>query len=951
MNELEKIYPVKTRNSSKGRTPWPYDPKGGDPNIFLPNWDRIKLLEQAFDYLENGTMSLRKATEWLIVETGKDLSHQGMRSLYLQYRPDSERLKTLRLKKELIKQKRLSREQRKEKNLTEKIRRARQAATIAQKKKERLEAVAEAPVLANGEMDFSSFVVPENREIVFRPNEGPQTEFLAASETQVLYGGSAGSGKSFALLADPIRYFDNKGFNGILLRRTNDELRELIWKSKELYKAIYPQANWSEKKSSWTFPSGAQLWMTYLERDDDVLRYQGQSFTWIGFDELTQYPTPFPWIYLYSRLRTTEPSLKGSLSMRACVDEGEVLTENGWKPIQNVLKGELVYSLTAEGSLVLRPVTQSVAYDVNEELVRIRKKNLYMSMTKDHRVLHKTDGQEQYRLTKWHEITSKSTSIARTSSSYNSTGWSHPLMTPEFLGLYIAEGSFGKPRKGNYKVIITQCKKANHKFVRETMEKLGFNVCYSNNGDFQITNKGLWTYVSQFGKAFNKHFPRSFLQEASYEQLKAAFDAYALGDGHWQSETSCTLATTSPQLKDDLCEIAIKLGYKVQFKETPSENPNHNTKYVVYVSLKGVNTKVDKNIYGRNDQSFESYKGKVYCLGVEETENFVLRQNGFVWVSGNTTNPGGPGHGWVKKMFVDPAVPGSSFPATDLETGEVLVYPANHAKAGQPLFHRRFIPALLYDNPYLANDGQYEANLLSLPEQQRRQLLEGDWNVADGAAFSEFREKDHVVTPFEIPSNWRRFRSCDFGYSSHSAVHWFAIDPSFETLYVYRELYASKMTARDLAFKVLELEKGENISYGVLDSSCWHQRGHMGPSIAEEMISVGCRWRPSDRTQGSRVAGKNRLHELLKLEDLGNGEKRPGIVFFNTCRQIVSDLPVIPADPSGTDDIDDRYASDHAYDSIRYGIMSRPKSKSPFEEWLTSRPVESYQPYDTIFGY
>jgi hypothetical protein len=444
-------------------------------------------------------------------------------------------------------------------------------------------------------------------------------------------------GKSFALLADPMRYFGNKNFNGLLLRRTNDELRELIWKSKELYERAFPGARWSEKKSSWSFPAGGHLWLTYLERDDDVLRYQGQAFTWIGFDELTQYSTPFSWNYLFSRLRTTDPTLQQYLSMRA------------------------------------------------------------------------------------------------------------------------------------------------------------------------------------------------------------------------------------------------------------------------------------------------------------------------------TTNPGGPGHGWVKRMFIDPSPAGVAFNAIDVETNQVLCYPEGHERAGEPLFQRKFIPASLYDNPYLTQDGSYEANLLSLPEQQRRQLLDGDWNVADGAAFSEFREKKHVIEPFEIPNDWRKFRSCDFGYSSHSAVHWFAIDPAYETLYVYRELYVSKKTARDLAKMVIQLERenGENISYGVLDSSCWHTRGNTGPTIAEEMILEGCRWRPSDRSQGSRVAGKNRLHELLKEVEYTKHDntivKRPGILFFNTCRQIISDLPVMPSDPKGGEDIDIRYSSDHAYDSIRYGIMSRPRSKSPLD-WGTKQ-MTNYQPADSVFGY
>lgn len=258
---------------------------------------------------------------------------------------------------------------------------------------------------------------------------------------------------------------------------------------------------------------------------------------------------------------------------------------------------------------------------------------------------------------------------------------------------------------------------------------------------------------------------------------------------------------------------------------------------------------------------------------------------------------------------------------------------------------RKFIPSKLSDNPYLAKDGVYEANLLSLPENQRRQLLEGDWAVATGAAFPEFRTSIHTCEPFEVPPDWKRFRSCDFGYSSFSAVHWFAIDPNWGTLYVYRELYLSKHTGRDLAKAIIRAEEGDKVPYGILDSSCWHQRGMSGPSIAEEMIREGLRWRPSDRSAGARVAGKNRLHEVLKVDEYTD---RPGLIIFNTCRQILADLPVIPSDPRGSDDIDPRYASDHSYDSLRYGVMSREQANSQFGD---RKAAPAYRPADAIFGY
>lgn len=615
------------RRTNFRRAPYAYKVTN-DKEFYYPDENKIPFLVQAFEFLNNGG-SLRDATNWLTANVGDSISHQGFNLIWRKFHPGPNHRKS---KLDATMAKRTPEKRKEVKKAYFKAAQKRRI-SLAEKRLQKLEQeeLKDRPLVPveggtiPGVYEYEE--VPKELNIVFKPNPGPQTDFLAATETEVLYGGSAGGGKSYALLADPMRYFDNKNFRGLLLRRTNDELRELKWKSRELYQAVYPKAKFKEKESVWIFPSGAELWMSYLERDEDVMRYQGQAFTWIGFDELTQYSTPFAWTYLRSRLRTTDQTLP--LSMRG------------------------------------------------------------------------------------------------------------------------------------------------------------------------------------------------------------------------------------------------------------------------------------------------------------------------------TTNPGGPGHGWVKRMFVDPAPANTSFPALDIDTGEVLRYPPTHEKAGRPLFRRRFIPASLYDNPYLIQDSNYEASLLSLPESQRRQLLEGDWTIAEGAAFPEFRTSVHVVEPYEIPHSWRRFRCCDYGYSSFSAVYWIAIDPEFGTLVVYRELYVSKHTGRDLARRVSQLESGESISYGVLDSSVWHKRGQTGPSIAEEMIAEGCRWRPSDRSAGSRSAGKNRLHELLKVDEDTN---LPGIVFFNTCRQIISDLQVIPVSPKGVDDIDDRYTSDHSYDAIRYGIMSRPQPKTMFE--LTGAdPYNNYRPVDSVFGY
>jgi hypothetical protein len=169
-------------------------------------------------------------------------------------------------------------------------------------------------------------LIEQSRDIIFKPNPGPQTDFLAASEREVLFGGAAGGGKSYAILADALRDIANPNFRGLIVRRTTEELRELISKSQELYTKAVPGIKWSERKSEWKHPNGGSLWMSFLERDQDVTRYQGQAFNYIAFDELTQWPTPFAWNYMRSRLRTTDPSLK--LYMRATTNPGGV--GHGW---------------------------------------------------------------------------------------------------------------------------------------------------------------------------------------------------------------------------------------------------------------------------------------------------------------------------------------------------------------------------------------------------------------------------------------------------------------------------------------------------------------------------------------------------------------------------------------------------------------------------------------------
>jgi hypothetical protein len=177
-------------------------------------------------------------------------------------------------------------------------------------------------------------------------------------------------------------------------------------------------------------------------------------------------------------------------------------------------------------------------------------------------------------------------------------------------------------------------------------------------------------------------------------------------------------------------------------------------------------------------------------------------------------------------------------------------------------------------------------------------------------------------------------------------VLWFAVSPD-EQIIVYRELYCSKVLATDLADMILDAEADDgNIKYGVLDSSLWHKRGDTGPSLAEQMIMKGCRFRPSDRSKGSRVSGKNEIHRRLQVDEF---TEQPRLVFFNTCTNMVSQLPALPLDKKNTEDVDTR-SEDHLYDALRYGIMSRPRF-SIFDYDPMGRPSSSMPMADATFGY
>lgn len=267
-----------------------------------------------------------------------------------------------------------------------------------------------------------------------------------------------------------------------------------------------------------------------------------------------------------------------------------------------------------------------------------------------------------------------------------------------------------------------------------------------------------------------------------------------------------------------------------------------------------------------------------------------------------TTNPGGPGHIWVKNRWIKHGENKPYFDPID-ETWRI------------------FIPANVYDNPSVGPE--YAKQLEGLPEKEKQAYLYGNWDIFEGQYFDNWSEKDHVYEPFPIPKSWPRFMGIDWGYSHFFCALWGAVGPDNQ-VYIYREMYKNKMTDSEYAGMIKGLSvypdgTEEKYSYVVGDPiSFWNKNPELGIQRVETYWANGV-----NITKGNndRIQGWGRIREYLELREYGDKDV-PWLRISKDCPNLIRTLPALVHHDKKPEDVSDGM-EDHAPDALRIMLMAR----------------------------
>lgn len=750
-------------------------------------------------------------------------------------------------------------------------------------------------------------------------------------------------------------------WRGILFRRTFPELKDVIAKANKWFPQIFPTAKYNKAEHVWTFQDGEQLIFGFVEREEDYWKYHGFSFPWIGWEELTNWPTDS----LFKRMMSTNRSsnkrvprkIRATCNPHGCVPYGDVLTTEGWVDIKDVQAGDSVISVSATGDLITKVVSQFHEYGFDGDMISRNGRGLAMTFTPEHRlpVLNKTRDSHSHKMFK--ELPSQVT-IRRAGHTGSWEGLETPeRVTPgelfqynkspnrakevpslsildyaELLGWFLSEGSI---LSRDNAFLISQMKKDNAEEIHKLLKRCGFHYRYDGR-DFVISEIAWMKYFSQFGLCRDKFVPRWFL-DCDYTTLKTCFDSLMSGDGSYGK----VYYSTSKKLSEDVAEMAIKLGYLVTISSRQLENRDGSIYNVNVSKHSGTTLFTGNNVYKKSSRASNysncdrtPYKGKVYCLTVPETETFFVRQDGCVWLSSNS------GHNWVKARYELPVLPKQSITKI-IDNGTEPPRVAIHGTV-----HQNKI--LLHADPdYIM---KLKASCSSPAEEAA--WIDGSWDITSGGMFDDIWDRDiHIIqgiTPSMIPKRWLMDRSYDHGQSKPFSVGWWAQSngepltlPSGQIVGQVRgdliriqEWYGwdgtpdkgLRMTAAEIAIGIRERQREMGIDGrvrpGVADGSIFDQ-WEPGKSVQGDMRKKGVKWLRADKGPGTRVQGWQQIRKLLKQAiPIDNHRELPGLFVSDLCTQFLRTFPVLSRDKKDPDDVDTKI-EDHIADEVRYRCRAK----------------------------
>jgi phage terminase large subunit len=320
--------------------------------------------------------------------------------------------------------------------------------------------------------------------------------------------------------------------------------------------------------------------------------------------------------------------------------------------------------------------------------------------------------------------------------------------------------------------------------------------------------------------------------------------------------------------------------------------------------------------YCDHEKDVFQYQGQEYdVIGFEEATHFSESMKDFIITSNRSTrtdftprvyytsNPGNVGHHWFKRLFID-----------------------RDYRAKEKAENYSFVPAKVYDNTVLMqNNPEYIETLENLPENQRRAMLDGDWDAFDGQYFSEFNRDIHTMEPFVIPKHWRRYVAIDYGLDM-LAAYWIAVDTQ-GFAYVYKELYQSNLIISEAAERMKEINASDSIYRWYAPPDLWNRRQETGKSAVDLFRENGILFRKSNN---DRVQGWYNVKEWIKPydtrdEQTGETVKVAKLRIFKNCLNLIRTIPQLQFDDKDPNDVaNDPHEITHAPDAIRYFCSARP---------------------------